>query len=451
MNRTLLRQLKRLYLNVDKPPQNLEEWTAFVKIISETYEQNAEDRYLLERSLEISSREMSERMQKNKDLNLQLMQASKLVSLGTLASGIAHELNNPLQGIKGYIELLTRAELDRSTALSHLDRISRLTNRMVATIKHLLKLSRKSIDQPKTKLLITEPIQEAYELLGKQLLYDQIQFKMTVLCESPFVLGDLNQLFGIFQNLLANSRDAFNTVKEKRPFRIDINIDEVGEHIVVLFKDNAGGIPPEILPRIFDPFFTTKDVGSGTGLGLALSRQSIEEIGGTIQVKVEGNDSIFTLSFPKASAHVSTSSSGSIGGFGVPDVRTAQAHYLSALIVDDEIDICNLLELHFSEVMRVTICNSGLDAIEKLKDSKFDLLITDFRLPNISGAEVATFAKEKNPEIKIVVISGHLGKDLPKEFDQLQPFLFVEKPFESVAGFYSQVAEFTKSTVKKAA
>ncbi len=442
INRIVARQLRRLNLDSEQVPKELEQWQDFLKVIGETYHQNLEDRYLLERSLEISSREMSERLQKNKELSLQLMQASKLASIGTLASGIAHELNNPLQAIGGFLEIMARRELDRETTMKYFDRITRLTVRMAGTIKHLLKLSRGSQDQEKVRISIMDPIEEAHELLGKQLSYDQIEFEINNKSINPYVRGDLNQLFGVFQNLMANSRDAFCSQVNRKNSRIIIDIENSENSVVVHFQDNAGGIPDNVIGRIFDPFFTTKEVGSGTGLGLALARQAIEETNGTMTVQVKGIETTFIIKIPNAAGNSEEARSGSIDSVGEITHPGWKIKQFSILIVDDEEDICDQLESEFQQEFFVKKANSGDEAIKYLTTDKFDAVLTDLRMPGKSGLEVASFARKMNPDVKLVIMSGHIGSSFPPELEALQPFEYFEKPFKSLKIMTETVIDF---------
>jgi signal transduction histidine kinase len=445
MNKVLARQLRRLNLSPEKPPESAEDWKALLDAIGAAYDQSAEDRYLLERSLEISSREMSERLAKNKELSLQLMQASKLASIGTLASGIAHELNNPLQAIAGYIELLMTKDYDQAARIKNLERISRLSARMAGTIRNLLRLSRKNEDQRMGNLSVLDPIRKARDLLGQQLIYDQISLEVVVNSQSPMIRGELNQLFGVFQNLISNSRDAFRSMKERSQSKILIAVDELPDDIKVSSKDNAGEIPESIVGRIFDPFFTTKEVGSGTGLGLALARQTVEDMNGTMTVNVLGPETTFTLIFPKAVNENSSENTGAIGSVGKIVYPQTPTRQLSILIVDDEEDICDQLEAQFESTMKVKKAKNGLEAIKLLSEEKFDVLLTDVKMPGASGFVVAQAARKTNPKIFLVMISGHIDGQLPDETSALEPFLIIEKPFKSLAALFQSVNKFVYS------
>lgn len=445
MNRTLARQLKRLGLT-DQSPPSAEEWRELLEAISAAYDQNERDRYLLERSLELSSREMSERLKQNQELGLQLSQASKLASLGTLASGIAHELNNPLQAINGYLEVLCAKEYDRTKTVESLQRVLKLTGRMAATIRQLLRLSRKTASEPLNPIRLSDPVKEVFDLMGRQLTFDQIEFDVQIEGVEPRLMGDVNQLFGVFQNLVSNSRDAFRGQKNltERKIRVTIGSQE-GGRVRAEVRDTAGGIPAEVLPRIFDPFFTTKEVGSGTGLGLALAKQTVEELGGILEVRVEGASTVFALSFPAIVEAQAGANAGTIGnamGAGVKEWTKTPTERLAVLIVDDEPDICAQLAAVFDDLMVVTTAKSAPEAIEQLNQRHFDLVITDLRMPGGSGDQIAARAREKNADIKVVMISGHMENELPPEMTRLEPFLFVKKPFSSLVSFRQSVSDY---------
>ena len=327
---------------------------------------------------------------------------------------------------------MARRELDRETTMKYFDRITRLTVRMAGTIKHLLKLSRGSQDQEKVRISIMDPIEEAHELLGKQLSYDQIEFEINNKSINPYVRGDLNQLFGVFQNLMANSRDAFCSQVNRKNSRIIIDIENSENRVVVHFQDNAGGIPDNVIGRIFDPFFTTKEVGSGTGLGLALARQAIEETNGTMTVQVKGIETTFIIKIPNAAGNSEEARSGSIDSVGEITHPGWKIKQFSILIVDDEEDICDQLESEFQQEFFVKKANSGDEAIKYLTTDKFDAVLTDLRMPGKSGLEVASFARKMNPDVKLVIMSGHIGSSFPPELEALQPFEYFEKPFKSL-------------------
>ena len=176
INRLIKRQMRKNGLSLDECPKNEEEWKEFINLISNTYDEFEQDRYLLERSLELSSQEMHEKFEKNKQMSMQLVQANKLSSLGTLSSGIAHELNNPLTALLGFLEIMKKVNLDEGKRESYIERSFKLVNRMSSIVNHLRKLSRDTEGDDHTETDIVDTVIDSFSLLGKQLEFENIDY-----------------------------------------------------------------------------------------------------------------------------------------------------------------------------------------------------------------------------------------------------------------------------------
>ena len=451
--RLLKRQLRRHKLSQEKLPTDAKAWEQFLIAVEEAYSQFDEDRIQLEKTLERTSEEMKDEIQTNKEMSLQLAQAGKLASVGTLASGVAHELNNPLAAIKGFVEIMLLKSKPSPEQKDMLSKIERLTDRMATTIRHLLKLSRQTKESDYTKVDIREPIDDTLELLSKQFEMDEIAIKVNHLSTASHILGSANNICGIILNFCTNSRDAFLDAETVENRSIEISIKDGADNSVeVLFSDNAGGIPDEILSRVFDPFFTTKDVGVGTGLGLALNKQLIEEMGGELSVKSEkGVGSTFTITLP-GYKETTTKKIRSIGGTkNTQHWATIPTDRKRLLLVDDEEDLCSVLSDVLEEHFEVTSTTSSEKALELLTNDSFDMLITDLKMPVISGEKVATHAKKYNPNCSVVIISGHVHSELPDTLRNKEQFLFLEKPLPQRSILIQKLLTHLTSDQKKAA
>ena len=240
-------------------------------------------------------------------LRAQLAQSERLASLGQFVAGIAHEINNPLQGVLGHLELLMWTPPDQPAATiasrrglrKDLRRIYHEADRAATIVRNLLTFTgsqrmtrrRLRVDRVITRALATRraPMTRA----GVEIVREQG-------ADLPSVVGDQLLLQQAVLNVLTNAEHA--VARNDRDRRITIRTDSPTPSIVrITVGDNGPGIDPEIMPRIFDPFFTTKDVGQGTGLGLALTYGVIQEHGGTIQA-ANGRDggAIFTIDLPAA-------------------------------------------------------------------------------------------------------------------------------------------------------
>jgi PAS domain S-box-containing protein len=233
----------------------------------------------------------------------QLFHANKLVVLGTLGAGLAHELNNPLASILLDAEFLkdflcepVRAA-DSTVALSAAESVIRGAERMRRVLEHLLFYSKKDSGTATSTISIKQLLDDSFLFIERQLTTRGIRIEIEIE-NDYFVNGNRTQLESVIHNLLGNSRDAFaqNAIPDKR---ISIRTRYVEKDRIVRldYQDNAGGIPPDVLGRIFEPFFTTKG-GDGTGLGLPISKQIISEHGGSIDCESSGGETRFTILLP---------------------------------------------------------------------------------------------------------------------------------------------------------
>lgn len=229
----------------------------------------------------------------------QLIQASKLASIGQLATGVAHELNNPLNNIGLFIgNILDSIRIgngDPQAFVHSLQQAQGQVRKAAVIINHLRTFGRMS--PPVRQLVsINHVLRQAHALLQAEFRTQVIEVTFDLAEEEPEVLGDAIQLEQVFLNLLTNARDALHQAATKR---IVVLSTKKGETVEVVIRDNGTGIPPEIQSRIFDPFFTTKDVGKGTGLGLSISYGIINEHQGEIIVKSDpGQGATFIITLP---------------------------------------------------------------------------------------------------------------------------------------------------------
>jgi C4-dicarboxylate-specific signal transduction histidine kinase len=245
--------------------------------------------------------EIQRREQELRHKQEQLVQAGKLATLGELTTGIAHELNNPLNNIGlfvGNAEDIVKLGM-RSTELivRELQKAMEQVRKATAIITHLRTFGRAA---PATRELISlvHVIQRALSLMQEQLRLREIQVTVELGPEEPWVLGNSIQLEQVFINLLANARDA---VAESPRKAIRISGSVSSGIVEVAFADTGHGIPAEFRRRIFDPFFTTKEVGKGTGLGLSITYGIIRDHGGTISVVSHaGEGATFLIQLPRA-------------------------------------------------------------------------------------------------------------------------------------------------------
>jgi histidine kinase len=240
----------------------------------------------------------------------QLIQASKMATLGEMATGVAHELNQPLAVIKTassyFMKKVNKKESIKDEILftmsqeidSHVDRATKIIN-------HMRQFGRKS-DQKLNKIQVNKVLKKTFEIFSQQLKVRGIDVAWEIDENLPFVMADADRLEQVFINLLINARDA---IEEKFQFdaarkgdkQITLRTQSKNKKVTIEVKDTGIGVPKAISEKIFEPFFTTKELGKGTGLGLSISYRIIQDFGGNIQVLSDkDHGSRFIITFPAA-------------------------------------------------------------------------------------------------------------------------------------------------------
>ncbi len=242
-------------------------------------------------------KKVEERTAELKETQAQLIQAEKLASIGTLAGGIAHEINNPLTAVLTNVQMIKfSGEVQDAESL---DLIEEGAKRCQAIIKKLMRYARKSEEVDTFEHVdVNKVIRTVCDFLGYQLKQENVEIDLK-LQEVGIIDGIPNELEQVFINLILNSRDAIRATG--RVGKIVIKTQGDNGFVRIEVSDNGNGIKKEHLARIFDPFYTTKDVGEGTGLGLTVSTGIVEKHLGKISVtSQEGKGTTFTIQFPKA-------------------------------------------------------------------------------------------------------------------------------------------------------
>ncbi len=227
----------------------------------------------------------------------QLIQSSKMTAVGTMVAGIAHELNTPLGAISLSVEAAQmQMERQPENALAKLELAQKATDKLQVLVDRLLVYSSRSKDQPEP-LELAETIEDAFLFLEHRFRRGRVRLVKRLDGPGP-VVGKGSELQQVFMNLMLNAIDASLQLPEQQRV-VELNLKQESEWVVVVVTDRGPGIPPETLPRIFDPFFTTKEVGQGTGLGLSVSLEIVEQHGGCLEVESKvGTGTRFTVRLP---------------------------------------------------------------------------------------------------------------------------------------------------------
>lgn len=240
-------------------------------------------------------REILEMRKELEDTHLQLVQSEKIASVGRMAAGVAHEINNPLAGILMYAEILRESIKENKQDLEDIDEIIQQTLRCKKIVAELLEFSRRSVGRV-TTFSLDDLINKSLSLLVEQAIFQDIEVRVSIEPQMPRVAGDPGQLQQVFTNLFINAADA---MEGRGRLDVEASYDGATDRFVIRVTDTGPGIPEEVKDKIFEIFFTTKPVGKGTGLGLSISKKIVELHGGDISVHTppEGGTT-FTIELP---------------------------------------------------------------------------------------------------------------------------------------------------------
>lgn len=252
-----------------------------------------------------SLRETSEQVQRRehelREKQVQLVQAGKLATLGELTTGVAHELNNPLNNIGLFLgnimDHVEANQVDPERILRDLRNAMQQVRKATTIISHLRTFGR-AAPVSREPLSINDVITQAVSLVQEQLRLHQVEVRLNLSPSNPLVCGSAIQLEQVFINLFTNARDAVSKAAVKQ---IAVESTASDRYVTVIVQDSGPGIPPGLEQRIFDPFFSTKDVGAGTGLGLSITYGILKDHHGSVSVESRpGEGATFVIQIPLA-------------------------------------------------------------------------------------------------------------------------------------------------------
>ncbi|MBN1570987.1 MAG: response regulator [Acidobacteria bacterium] len=367
-----------------------------------------------------------------KQLQQQLIQSEKLSAIGELISGIAHELNNPLTGVMGYSQLLQlRKDLD-DRAKDNLLKINNLALRCQKIVQNLLSFARKQKPE-RTLSDINDILEKTVELRSYEFQVNNIEISRELDRKLPKTIADSHQLQQVFLNVLTNAEQAMLEAHGKGHLIIRTRTNAQNSRIIVEVIDDGPGIAENYLTRIFDPFFTTKEVGKGTGLGLSLSYGMIKEHGGNIYARSRlGDGATFVIELPIIS-HLQDDA-------GVAPELMPQALQFEKLmrgkrilVVDDEKYILDFfIEVFHSLPLQVDTASDGRIAMNKIQSGEYDLIVTDFKMPQMSGRDLFNWIKDNRPQLasRVIFVTGDTVSADTRSFFENNKNRYLAKPFK---------------------
>jgi PAS domain S-box-containing protein len=367
----------------------------------------------------------------------------RLATVGQLAAGIAHDFNNIMAAIVVYTDLLAMEPQLSKAGQDRLSTIQQQVQRATSLIRQILDFSRRSVmEQSELDLL---PFVKELDRLLDRVLPENIQLELTYQPGSYLVKADPARLQQVFMNLALNARDAMPDggklhftlqhlqLSQEGPLPLPDLV--AGDWICLRVRDEGIGIDPETMLHIFDPFFTTKPVGKGTGLGLAQVYGIIKQHGGSIGVTSQvGEGTMFSMYLPALPAHVEQADS------SLRAARVSGRGQTVLLAEDDEAARDALLTLLEAHHYRVLAARDGKEALELYEQEaeNIKLVVSDLVMPEMGGMALYGALRDRTPEIKMLLITGHPLDACDQEVLENGKLHWMQKPF-SVQEFACQM------------
>jgi PAS domain S-box-containing protein len=360
------------------------------------------------------AQDVSEQIQLKRDkadLEKQIRQSQKMQAIGTLAGGIAHDFNNILFPIMGYTEMAMSNVPDNCPAQNYMKEVFKAATRATELVQQILTFSRQSEEEWKP-LKVAPVIKEVLKLIDAS-LPSTIKIRTDIPDHSGYIMGDPTQIHQVMMNLCTN---AYHAMREQGG-TLDVTLRDMefspqdvlpihdlkpGMYYVLTIRDTGHGMPPDILERIFEPYFTTKDVGEGTGMGLAIVHRIVKNLGGYISAESSpGAGATFAIFLPRLEPKIQDP-------LPIPEKDLPRGTE-SILVVDDEQQIVNMLEQMLSDLgYQVTARYSSLDALAAFQANpgRYDLIITDQIMPNMTGISLCRRLMEIRRDIRVILCTG---------------------------------------------
>jgi two-component system, cell cycle sensor histidine kinase and response regulator CckA len=363
----------------------------------------------------------------------QLRQSQKMEAVGRLAGGVAHDFNNVLTVITGYSGMLLNRMEGNNPLRKHTEEIQRGAERASALTRQLLAFSRKQVLQP--RVLDLNEIVKGMEKMLRRLIGEDIELRTAFGQPLGTVKADPGQLEQVILNLAVNARDAMPRGGKLTITTKNVSLDqktrfrnralEIGEYVLLAVSDNGVGMTNEVKAHLFEPFFTTKGVGKGTGLGLATCFGIVSQSGGDIRVYSEPDSgTTFKIYLPRTDAVPEPQN-------GDPDSTVMPDGQESVLVVEDDPAVREFTASVLRECgYQVQEAKSAVEALPMIKgNSKFDLVVTDVIMPQMSGKDLYEEIKARSSDAKVLFISGYTDDALVGLGVLDDELSFLEKPF----------------------
>ncbi|MHC8492418.1 hybrid sensor histidine kinase/response regulator [Thalassospira sp. SM2505] len=400
---------------------------------------------------------LAEDVTEKRRIERQLVQTSKLATLGEMAASVAHEMNQPLNVIRMAADTCAlQYDLEAVKPAFQRERLSLIssqTERMSEIIKHLQIYSRPD-DDDFVPFDPMKAVERSVDMIEHDCRLSGIMIEVVPPAQACLVKGRQVQLEQVLVNMLTNARDAINENGDDGSIggliRLSAMVDENHKVLKLAVNDNGGGVPEAAIDLLFHPFFTTKDVGKGTGLGLSVSFGIVEAMNGKIDVRNEGDGACFEVTLPIVSfGDVSEDIFADIPDeqvFNDTSSNTAARQNTRILVVDDEIDAMEIISGYLeAQGYNVSAASNGEDALAIAGVVQPDILITDIRMPQMDGNSLVKELRSRDPALPVIVMTGHPGDaERPVDDDGADaPVMVMSKPLnlKELLGILDELSE----------
>ncbi len=371
-------------------------------------------------------RDITEKRQAARELERQresLYQREKLAALGSLLAGVAHELNNPLSVVVARAVMLE--EQGDAAARAVAVKIRTAAERCARIVRTFLGMARQQRPE-RGPVAINDVVTAALEITAYAVRTSNIDVELDLAADIPPILADADQLHQVMLNLIVNAQQALQERPAPRRIRVASRFDRASALVRVSVADNGPGIPEHLRTRVFEPYFTTKPTGIGTGVGLTVSLAIVEAHGGTLTLDCPVDGPVFNLALPVGCVDAAGADDAPATG---PPTSTGRR---KILIVDDEVEIRELLAQILGAVgHRVVVAGSGREALARMSEEHYDVMLTDMRMPDLDGPALYQEVERRWPRraARVAFVTGDTLSPGLREFVLRSGRPVIEKPF----------------------
>jgi signal transduction histidine kinase len=381
-------------------------------------------------------RDVSERKKlddQTRDLYHQLLQAEKMAALGQTISGVAHELNNPLATILSWAERLSQRPKLEEPVRRGIETILSESERAARIVRNLLTFARKR-QTTRAMFDVNQVVRETLALRAYEQRVTNVAVIDALAAGLPQVFADGHQIQQVLLNLVINAEQAMLSAHGRGVLVVRSwhNIQE--ECVILEINDDGPGVPEELQPKIFDPFFTTKEVGKGTGLGLTVAYAIVQEHGGRIRLESRPSGASFYVELPVSGAKLppAPASRGRAESAASVTRPVASVAGASILVVEDEAALASaVIEALMDAGYVVDRAADGEEAMAKVNEQAFDLVICDLKMPRLDGQSFYRMLSAAVPSLakRVIFVTGDVAESDAEAFLEESGCRWFAKPF----------------------